>query len=668
MKLADGFDPAMPIQMARKRVQAVVEMATRKMPLEHRDWRYYVDGNAGPKDKLNNTGLGWSVILAFNSWALDAVRQTRHFDAANSGGWQSGTFNNKDALTGRDEAVAGGDEWSRRATAAGEFWPSLFKKGDWLCASTLVKRVWHRAYLEKVWGLKTDSRGFPMPNTRGIAGHQPEEDCGDDETAEDAAPSEKYFAVLALDGDEIGKWVSGEKTPPFSSQLADYRDGSNVQQFGAKLYFEKPELVDFLKAQRPLSPSYHLQFGEALSNFALLCARPIVEAFDGRLIYAGGDDVLALLPADAALTCAEALRLAFTGSPGVKTFLEQHTRRLREQHETEQQRDPKAPSAPYYQKLASEGCLIGCPAPGFVCRVDHLDQQHVPIPFLVPGPAADASVGIAIAHFKSPLQDVVRAAQAAEKRAKKQLGRSAVAVTLFKRSGETIEWGVQWGSHGLEIYQRMGLALERGEVSSRFPYRVVALLERYFTEATALSAKAMECVPDFDAASVIERELHHAIDRQGTSKEAKADLRREWLAPVGDPAHPSQLRRFLRWTVEQDARAAAGKLAEKLSALAPGESDSPDIKTLRDLADRPIRDDSRHAQDFRVTATKFAGTGDGSPSTREAAAKALKSFEKRLPEAQLQALIGLCQTVAFANRTRGESLNPQATIPNPQPA
>ena len=26
-----------------------------------------------------------------------------------------------------------------------------------------------------------------MPNTRGIAAHQPEEDCGDDETAEDAA-------------------------------------------------------------------------------------------------------------------------------------------------------------------------------------------------------------------------------------------------------------------------------------------------------------------------------------------------------------------------------------------------------------------------------------------------------------------------------------------------
>ncbi|MCX6916525.1 MAG: type III-B CRISPR-associated protein Cas10/Cmr2, partial [Verrucomicrobia bacterium] len=617
------------------RVQTVVEMATRQMPLEHRDWRYYGGGNAGPKDKLNNIGLGWSVILAFNSWSLDAVRQTRHFNAANTGGWQIGTLNNKDALTGREEAVAGGDEWSRRATTAGAFWPSLFKKGDWLSAATLVKRVWHRAYLEKDWGLKTDKRGFPMPNTRGIAGHQPEEDCGDDETAEDAAPSEKYFAVLALDGDEIGKWVSGEKTPPFASQLADYQDGSDAQRFGAKPYFEKPEFGDFLEANRPLSPSYHLQFGEALSNFALLCARPIVEAFDGRLIYAGGDDVLALLPADTVMACAEALRLAFTG------------------------REVRA---------LSREVLFHSPAPGFLSS-DRWKDDHGrgrPIPFLVPGPAADASVGIAIAHFKSPLQDVVRAAQDAEKRAKKQLGRSAVAVTLFKRSGETIEWGVQWGSHGLEIYQRMAKALESGEVSSRFPYRVVALLERYLTEATALSAKSVQRVPDFDVASVIERELNHVIDRQGTSKEAKADLRREWLDPVGDPTHPSQLRRFLRWTVEQEARAAARKLAEKLSALAPGESDSPDIKTLRDLADRPIRDDSRHEQDFRVTEKKLAGAGGGSSSGREAAAKALKSFERRLPEAQLQALIGLCQTVAFANRTRGESANPQSTTPNPQ--
>jgi hypothetical protein len=409
----------------------------------------------------------------------------------------------------------------------------------------LVKRVWHRAYLEKDWGLKTDSRGFPMPNTRGIAGHQPEEDCGDDETAEDAAPSEKYFAVLALDGDEIGKWVSGEKTPPFSSQLADYRDGSNAQRLGSKPYFEKSGLSEFLKAKRPLSPSYHLQFSEALSNFALLCARPIVEAFDGRLIYAGGDDVLALLPADTVLACAEALRSAFTG------------------------REVRA--------LNGE-VLFHSPAPGFLSS-DRWKDDHGrgrPIPFLVPGPAADASVGIAIAHFKSPLQDVVRAAQAAEKRAKKELDRRAIAVTLFKRSGETIEWGAKWESGGLELYRALADALQADQLSSKFPYRVVELLEPYLTQQSGL-AKTM-LVLGFDAAA-------HEI------------IKREFAVVCGRQRGPA-------WTSE---------VTEQL---------------------------------LRLVTQYVAGLGEA--------------------EKKLRAVIGLCQTVAFANRTLDESANLQSTIRNPQ--
>ena len=167
--------------------------------------------------------------------------------------------------------------------ALDDSWKSLFKHDDWLGAATLVKRLWHRAYLTTLrWGFRPGD--FKMPNTRGVAAHDPfakDEKNNDEDNAdvvENLPPSEKYFAVLALDGDEIGKWVSGEKTPPFSSQLADYSDSSNVQRFGSKLYFEKSEFKGFLEARRPLSPGYHLQFSEALSNFALLCTRPIVRS------------------------------------------------------------------------------------------------------------------------------------------------------------------------------------------------------------------------------------------------------------------------------------------------------------------------------------------------------------------------------------------------------
>lgn len=64
---------------------------------------------------------------------------------------------------------------------------------------------------------------------------------------------------------------------------------------------------------RPLSPGYHAALSEALANFSLYCTRPIIEAFGGQLIYAGGDDVLAMTPAGTALDCAQALQLAFRG-------------------------------------------------------------------------------------------------------------------------------------------------------------------------------------------------------------------------------------------------------------------------------------------------------------------------------------------------------------------
>lgn len=546
LNLAAGFDPEMPIQKAHQRVQTVVNMATKQMPMLDRDGRYYVGGNDGPKNQLNNLGLGWSVILSLNTWQLDAVRQTRQFAAANTGGWQIGTFNNKDVLTGRDEAVAGGATWTERTTTMAGAWKFLFKHGDWLSAATLVKRVWHVAYLGKApWELKASSKGFPMPNTRSLAAHEPfaRDDDSENEMAEESDSSDKYFAVLAFDGDEIGKWVSGEKTPQFSSQLADYKDSSNSQRFGAKTYFEQEQFQGFLAAHRPLSPSYHLQFSEALSNFALLCARPIVEAFQGRLIYAGGDDVVALLPADKALACAQALRLAFIGEE---------------------------------VKGADETVLLHRAAPGFLSSDSWKDNHGGgrPIPFLVPGPNADASVGIAIAHFKSPLQDVVRAAQAAEKRAKKQLGRSAVAVTLFKRSGETIEWGSKWQQGGLELYQALSKALSNQQISGKFTYRFAELLDAYVTESTPLitTAGTAQPVTSFNAAEVIQEEFKHTMGRQH------------------GPAYPTE----------------------------------------------------------RVAREAFLATLTGALSCY------LESLKLESSEIQLQAVIGLCQTVAFAHRTKSE--------------
>src|SRR5437867_4904625 len=110
----------------------------------------------------------------------------------------------------------------------------------------------------------------------------------------------------------MGKWVSGEKTPKLRDQLSK----------SAVEYFEKSAGSAFHKVQRPLSPSDHHQFSEALANFGLYLVRPVVEHFGGQLIYSGGDDVLAMVPAARAFDCTEALYAAFRGQKRLEELVE----------------------------------------------------------------------------------------------------------------------------------------------------------------------------------------------------------------------------------------------------------------------------------------------------------------------------------------------------------
>jgi CRISPR-associated protein Cmr2 len=82
-------------------------------------------------------------------------------------------------------------------------------------------------------------------------------------------PPPRYFAILALDGDEIGKWLSGEK--------------------------------------RNVSESFYGDMSEKLLAYAKT-VQDIIEHHYGTLVYSGGDDLLALLPVAKALDAAQKLR------------------------------------------------------------------------------------------------------------------------------------------------------------------------------------------------------------------------------------------------------------------------------------------------------------------------------------------------------------------------
>jgi len=452
---------------------------------------------------------GWGLLNALIQWLHDGTKSHRHFDAWSTGQWHSGKKFNKDALNGKEEAILTIPD---AATAAEKLGPKLgmsrgtFKPNELLGASTLIKRLWWFVYLPEIIGItpETLKKRHPMPNTHGIASGEPFSD-GDDS---DETEGEKYFAILALDGDEMGKWVSGSKSPTMEHCLSPEAH---------KFYGNKGNAPAFLDAQRAVTPSWHLQFSEALGNFSFHCAQRIVESFDGRLLYAGGDDVLAMLPAKDALPCARALRAAFRGEKehlnGIKGTLVETRISTRSDRTT-----PlfNLQEEGYLQLHEDSGALHGSDA--------GLLSDPVNFPVLLPGPKTDVSVGIAIAHQKSPLQDVVRAAQAAEKRAKNQLGREAVAITIMKRSGEILEWGCKWStddetksedSAGYRLLHALIADLTKRKLNMRFPHKLEALLTPYLPDSESIEIDGCfgELFPD-----ILSREVQHILKRNDGGK------------------------------------------------------------------------------------------------------------------------------------------------------
>ncbi|MGC9004595.1 MAG: type III-B CRISPR-associated protein Cas10/Cmr2 [bacterium] len=95
----------------------------------------------------------------------------------------------------------------------------------------------------------------------------------------------RYYSILFLDGDEIHKWIGGEKLPPIRELLHP----TYLCKFATQL----PPVLD---ERHPVSPSLHQMLSRKMGEFALHDVRRIVEENFGALVYAGGDDALAFLP------------------------------------------------------------------------------------------------------------------------------------------------------------------------------------------------------------------------------------------------------------------------------------------------------------------------------------------------------------------------------------
>ena len=192
-----------------------------------------------------------------------------------------------------------------------------------------------------------------------------------------------YYAVLLADGDNMGKAIEEQ-----------------------------------IKNDKPIEQHRHIS--SALSTFAQEVSK-IVSKHEGSLVYAGGDDVLALVPLHTILECAKELNGTFFKLLGEFKY-----------------KDEKSPTL---------------------------------------------SVGIAVAHYLDPLSDALELVRKAEKTAKSIDGKNALAIIVDKRSGtsRTIkgQFAKDKDSKGIIEYLQQLIDFDKqGDVSRQTAYELRDLARR----------------------------------------------------------------------------------------------------------------------------------------------------------------------------------------------
>ena len=233
-------------------------------------------------------------------------------------------------------------------------------------------------------------------------------DKGKDKNKKIGSPS-TYYAVLLMDGDNMGIWLSGGMAPKIEDIL--HPDVINN--------LNKQEWIECLNMHRPLNPSLHLATSRALRDFSLHVAREVVEKDHlGKLVYAGGDDVLAFVCLRDLPELMRKLRAYFSGS---------------------------------LTKISNDTVEIDFQGGSGFIPVDR-DGEPINIESRRPisgfklsmGPKATASMGVVIAHHSSNLSQVLEEVRYCEKEAKKLEDKNAFCISLAKRAGEKSYITTKW--------------------------------------------------------------------------------------------------------------------------------------------------------------------------------------------------------------------------------
>jgi len=246
----------------------------------------------------------------------------------------------------------------------------------------------------------------------------------------------KYYAILMMDGDKMGDLVNGK-----SDNLAKWH---NIMHSSLPKKMEESPAKDQTKGwlennrleeKRHLTPAVHKAISEALGDFSLNTVPYVINKYYGRLIYAGGDDVLAVMPVDTVLKAAQEIMELYR-MPFLIKKIDGSIKECRKS----------------YKPIKGEKLLI-----------------H-------PGGASTISASIVIAHHKEPLRRlIVDAHNFLDFEAKEKAGRDAIAISLRKRSGVEMIIAGKWSSDNDKFIDKLCHvtdSLSDNKNSSKLMYKI----------------------------------------------------------------------------------------------------------------------------------------------------------------------------------------------------
>ena len=348
-----------------------------------------------------------------------------------------------------------------------EWKPDLdFRKNEKLCSVCLVKRIAYKALEQgKEHILNSsfkDSEGFPSTTEMALYNYFKRKNITDkfkkiklaqdihDEPDEKTDNRDRYYAILLMDGDHMGKLVSGETLASTWESVMHPEIVDRLQNlnFDAKYQNAWQKIFNNKHSKRLLTPSIHAAISESLGDFSIYGVAPIIEEYKGKLIYAGGDDVCAVLPVDTVLDAAEEIRKYYTSE--FKLINDKESKDIKNNWIVER------------GKL-SLNLGIG---------------QDISI-----------SAGILICHHKESLsQMIAETHQLLDRKAKIEIGRNACAIELRKRSGGSRFFARKWNDRAWESFHIIGGLISdknKRQISTSLVYR----LDKFKTGIDAILEK-----------------------------------------------------------------------------------------------------------------------------------------------------------------------------------